>query len=460
MMRYVKMEKIVGNPGRVQAVQPECTGGNFATGAAPPVRGGHAMGQPGLGLRRRKAGRERRSRPCILIVALLGAGGMSGTAPGQVCNYEVVATLYGEECSPGDFASFIAWAIDEQGNVAGSSSCTLNPHAAVWTGGPIAELLSGPPSVLESTAFDLLEPDHVVGRALPSGQNIYRAAYWLESQGTLLPVLPNANTAQALGINRDLVIVGMSNNTTVAGELKAFRWDAGQIEALVLPFGTKSWANDINLHGQVTGWMGTSPLTDAHAYVWSDGAVLDLGVIPGGNGTRGTAINSHGHVAGDGQVPDGASTFGKAHAFFWDGSAMLDLGTLPGRTQSNTNDLNDAGQVVGRSLSPNSAAFIWEQGVMHDLNDRIIIDMGSTTVESAIAIDNQGWIVAGTSLGVRILLKPVNSSPGDIDNNCEVNVSDLLLLLGDWGRTDSFADTNGDGIVNVLDLLQVLADWG
>jgi len=45
-----------------------------------------------------------------------------------------------------------------------------------------------------------------------------------------------------------------------------------------------------------------------------------------------------------------------------------------------------------------------------------------------------------------------------------VNVSDLLILLGDWGPCvdpDACpADLNDDGVVNVSDLLILLSNWG
>jgi hypothetical protein len=41
-----------------------------------------------------------------------------------------------------------------------------------------------------------------------------------------------------------------------------------------------------------------------------------------------------------------------------------------------------------------------------------------------------------------------------------VNVTDLLIVLEQWGNTDSPADITGDGIVDVSDLLAVIAAWG
>jgi hypothetical protein len=55
---------------------------------------------------------------------------------------------------------------------------------------------------------------------------------------------------------------------------------------------------------------------------------------------------------------------------------------------------------------------------------------------------------------------PVIECAGDIVRDCIVNVDDLLLLLAEWGASDSVADINGDGAVDVNDLLLLLAAWG
>jgi len=53
--------------------------------------------------------------------------------------------------------------------------------------------------------------------------------------------------------------------------------------------------------------------------------------------------------------------------------------------------------------------------------------------------------------------------PADINCDGVVNVSDLLLLLGQWGDCPPSsvcpADLNNDGTVNVSDLLILLANW-
>jgi hypothetical protein len=48
----------------------------------------------------------------------------------------------------------------------------------------------------------------------------------------------------------------------------------------------------------------------------------------------------------------------------------------------------------------------------------------------------------------------------DIDGDGQVNVTELLMVIDQWGQMGSPADINGDGVVDVTDLLIVVANWG
>jgi hypothetical protein len=55
----------------------------------------------------------------------------------------------------------------------------------------------------------------------------------------------------------------------------------------------------------------------------------------------------------------------------------------------------------------------------------------------------------------------VPCSPADFDLSGDVNVTDLLELLSDWGPCPGCAtDLDGDRAVTVADLLGLLAEWG
>jgi hypothetical protein len=47
----------------------------------------------------------------------------------------------------------------------------------------------------------------------------------------------------------------------------------------------------------------------------------------------------------------------------------------------------------------------------------------------------------------------------DLDGDCDVDVEDLLILLGCWGENPC-GDVDGDGDTDTADLLLLLAGWG
>ena len=81
------------------------------------------------------------------------------------------------------------------------------------------------------------------------------------------------------------------------------------------------------------------------------------------------AINNRGQVAGLSDLAGDAT----AHAFLWQDGMMTDIGTLSGDVFSLASGMNNKRQVVGQSCNDSGVcrAFLWENGVMTDLNTLI-----------------------------------------------------------------------------------------
>jgi probable HAF family extracellular repeat protein len=91
----------------------------------------------------------------------------------------------------------------------------------------------------------------------------------------------------------------------------------------------------MNDRGEVVGASGTCaafdprygiPLQPAHALLWRNGKVVDLGNLGGKINNASFSINDLEQVIGASVLPGDAVQ----HAFLWQKGVMTDLGTLPG----------------------------------------------------------------------------------------------------------------------------------
>ncbi len=76
------------------------------------------------------------------------------------------------------------------------------------------------------------------------------------------------------------------------------------------------------------------------------------------------------------------------------------------------------------------------------------------------------WVEHGMSTPIEIdMAELFLPRPQDVNSDGVVNTSDLLIVIGSWGRCPTPprlcpADVNKDGMVNVIDLLSVINAWG
>jgi probable HAF family extracellular repeat protein len=198
------------------------------------------------------------------------------------------------------------------------------------------------------------------------------------------------------------------------------------IDLGTLPGDDGSAAAAVNDARVVVGESGNEDQRRSHAVMWDKGQVVDLGTLPAPFDARSmaTAVNDSNQVAGVSYDADGNS-----HAFVWANGVMRDLGTLGG-TSSYAESINAAGVVAGWSFTAagDFRGFIWD-GTMHDIpvegtaiNNRgqvVGYDMTAQTGSSAVWWKGTVTPLAGFAPGDQSDGQSINSSGviGGADDN-------------------------------------------
>jgi probable HAF family extracellular repeat protein len=152
----------------------------------------------------------------------------------------------------------------------------------------------------------------------------------------------------ALGVNDAFQVTGTSWDAS--GRYAAFLWQAGSMRSLGTLGGSWSEGSAINAAGHVTGIAYLPGDLEAHAFLWKDNAMQDLGALPSSDGfSWGFAINASDAVVGLSQsYRDGVYA---DYAFIRDGIKMKNLNVLipadSGWVLNVAYGINDVGQVVG-----------------------------------------------------------------------------------------------------------------
>ena len=399
--------------------------------------------------------------------------------------YEVTAIIHPPECPPFGFPPTIGRGISEPihgglPNVVGYYRCPGGEDQAfLWIGNEDQFItLPMPPGTILSRAFDIT-PDgrNIVGRFDLGGDGLGDLAFlydYAADEFVSLGTLPRGNYSEGLAVNRHLQVTGNWGNF-VNGDpaTQAFLWNKGEMKDLSGDLGTLNGsAFDVSTKGEVTGWMGIAPQIDAQAYIWEDGVVTTVPPIPNGFTSSAKAINAHRQLAVGGKFNDDHPKGFISGGFLWEDGRWTDLGMLPGYDSMALTGLNDASQIVGSSRAIESSdlpdtGFIWQEGVMRNLNDLIPPDAG-LWIKRAEAINEAGQIT-GHGIDqkgdiVALVLTPIEPPLGDLDGDCQVGAADLLILLSSWGPCDDCgncpADLDDNCVVGAADLLILLVNWG
>jgi probable HAF family extracellular repeat protein len=206
------------------------------------------------------------------------------------------------------------------------------------------------------------------------------------------------NNGQASAINNSGQVAGFAENgiadsTCPQGAVNFMvdlpvMWDNGMAKVLPTINGDPDGvAYGINNRGQAVGYSGTCTAAN-YAVVWENGTATqlpDLGT-PGGIAF---AINSHNQIVGQAVNSDGI-----AMAALWQNNTVTGLGVLLGDAASFATSINSRGQVVGSTFDSSSNwshGFIWQNGVMTDLN-KLFPASSNLFVISASNINESGQI--------------------------------------------------------------------
>jgi probable HAF family extracellular repeat protein len=254
--------------------------------------------------------------------------------------------------------------------------------------------VSGGASYNEATAIN--SSGQVAGHSDSSdGDRAYRRTG--ASNTTINPF--RGDWSYAEGINdTGQVVGGASDGNGPSAPTLPFMWNGSTIVALGSFSGSDyGYAYGINSAGKAVGYV-SAPNFQERAFLWTPttpngttGSRLDLGALGGGY-SYAYDINDLDHIVGTASTPGDL----ESHAFLrTTGPNLIDLGTLGG-SGSDALALNGSDWVVGQALNSASQqrAFLWADGVMHDLNS--LIDPGDGwTLLSARGINDLGQIVGG-----------------------------------------------------------------
>ena len=263
-----------------------------------------------------------------------------------------------------------------------------------------------------------------------------RTFFWEQGVMTDVGTLggPDSQPFVNIGINESGQVTGTSftnstpNSVTGFPTTDPFLWTkAGGMQDLGTLGGNFGGPEFLNNRGQVVGFSNVAGDLTAHPFLWDKGVLTDLGTL---GGTDGDAIwiNESGDAVGFARIPGDVIY----HAVLWKNGNKrkpTDLGTVSGYGYSFAYAINSNRQIVGcvsNDANSCSAAFLWEDGQMVDLNT-LIPPNSSLQLNFPTNINSRGEI-AGSGLppgctnndlcGHLFLLTPCDDKHGD-DGDCE-----------------------------------------
>ncbi len=279
----------------------------------------------------------------------------------------------------------------------------------VWREGGILDL-GAPPGFVIGEAVAGNAAGQIAVLAENTSVQSYTTFLWEDDVWTDIGLLPGY--AEAIPEDMDSAgrIVGRAFTLGPGGGSAAFLWDDGVMTDLGTLGGSGARAYDVNEAGQVVGWSRQPEVGGVslnRAFLWESGTMTSREPLPTYEHSQAFGVNETGDVVGSSWVVTSPQFFSADRATLWRGTGeIVDLGRTPGPeacvsglfayTDNIARAVNAHGQVVGHAQCVASggalAAFLWEHGVMHNLNDLVPAGSGWDLVQ-ALDINDDGDIV-------------------------------------------------------------------
>ena len=358
------------------------------------------------------------------------------------------------------------WAINDLGQVVGGSETSdIDPnsgfpafHAFLWNKGVMHDLGTLGGQYSQALLGGINSDGQVVGEAEtsivdPNNPPFFAVHAFLWDKGTMHDLGTLGGThSWAIGIDSESRVVGAAQTDEphpfFGQQYHPFLWEKGVMGDLGTLGGDVGFATGVSVieapgsgeegvadkeqarktessHFQVIGGsiVDNNPippfLFPMRSFLWEDGVMTNLGPM-GGIQSFPEAINDRSQVVGEFTVLDSQGT-GISHAFRWKDGRKQDLGTVAGDSDGIAYAINHKGQIVGASgsgfidLPFNPVhAFLWEHGVLTDLNTLIPAN-ADLQLLAAYGINARGQIAAfayefSTGTVRALLLNPHDST--------------------------------------------------
>lgn len=169
-----------------------------------------------------------------------------------------------------------------------------------------------------------------------------------------------------------------------------FFWKNGKMTDIGSLGGTCGVPNRLNNRGQVVGVSYLAGNQIPHPFYWDRRGLVDMGTLGGPTGEA-LDISDSGLAVGTADLADGTH-----HAFVWQDGVMTDVGVVPGDSCTNGRASNSRGQAIGTStdcMGNVKHMFLWQNGSIHDLT-ALILPGSDLQVFEAWDMNDQGEIAA------------------------------------------------------------------